>query len=276
VLAQSVPLIAQPASTEPLLPRALDVNLWGMSDAERASADRPRPLPLFHMPTGFLSQPVGAELDSDSSSPGPGELPPADADTLDLPFQAALFADIPFFDFQRPGDVGGLGFYRIHTQLQVLETEKAGCALGLQAVTPAGLEVDGLADGPTVFSPSVAWFHEVGEGGAVQAYFGKSLRLNSRWGETLGRSLHCGMGISHPVPGFDGSPLPRIQVFVEALGRYRFEGEPGARGPAAWELLPGLHWQLADGCWLSGGVLVPVNASRYDAGLWQVTASWRF
>jgi hypothetical protein len=260
-----------------LLPRALDYCAGAGSDSDRPLTNRPGSIRLFHMPTGFLSGPLGADLDADAVPPDAGDAGMAPrSDGADVPLQAAMIADNPFFDFRRPGDVGGLGFYRIETQVQVLETERAGCTLGLQAITPAGLEVDGLADGPTVCRPNLAWFHEVGEGGALQGFVGKNFRLNSGWGEHLGAGFAYGMAVNHPLPWFDASPMPRIHVFVEALGRYRIDGETNGRGAAAWELLPGLHWRVGDGCWLSGGVIVPLNAARPDVGLWQVTASWQF
>jgi hypothetical protein len=270
--AQDPTPLPQPVSSELLLPHALDFSGSAASDSDRPLAGCPGSIRLFHMPTGFLSGPLGSDLDADAAPAESGDAPPGP----DLPVQAAMILDNPFFDFRRPGDVGGLGFYRIETQVQVLQFEKAGCTLGLQAITPAGLEVDGLADGPTVCSPNFAWFHEVGDGGAIQGFVGKKLRLDSGWGEHLGAGFEYGMAVNHPVPGFDAGPLPRIQVFVEALGRYRIDGETNARGPAAWELLPGLHWRVANGCWLSGGVIVPLNTTRSDTGLWQVTASWQF
>ena len=41
---------------------------------------------------------------------------------------------------RRPGDPGGIGFYKWYSQLQVLDTGKSGVTLGFQAVMPAGLE----------------------------------------------------------------------------------------------------------------------------------------
>ena len=39
----------------------------------------------------------------------------------------------------------------------------------------------------------MAWFHEVGDGGAIQGFVGKKLRLDSGWGEHLGAGFAYGM-----------------------------------------------------------------------------------
>jgi hypothetical protein len=260
---------------EPLLPRFLDVGRWAAPDGERPSALRNRCLRFFRMPSGIAGDPVGADFDSDLA-PEADARRPADPDDRDLPVQANLYTDNPYFDFRRPGDVGGPGFYRIHTQMQLFETETTGCTLGLQAVTPAGLENDGLADGPTQFYPNLALIQELFDGLALEGFVGKNVRARSGWEDHVGRSLHYGLAVAHPLPGFDSGSLPQVHFFVEALGRYRMDGEARPGGPAAWELLPGLHWRMGDNWWLSGGVIVPLNAGPRETGLWQVTCSWQF
>ena len=271
---QEVRAVAPDPTEDPILPRPFDLGRWATDSAPSAAA-RARCVHLFHMPTGFLSDPVGADLDPDADA---AAVPVPDPDGDDLPVQAALYLDKPYFDFRRPGDPGGLGFYRIHTQLQVVENETTGCTLGLQAVTPAGLENDGIEDGPTVLVPNVALYHELFGGLEVQGFLGKNLRLRPGWEDHIKHSLDYGVALAHPVPGFDvdSGPLPRVDFFLEALGRYRMAGEVRPGGPAAWDLLPGLHWRMGESWWLSGGVLLPLTAPRFDASGWQLTCSWQF
>src|SRR5690242_6578890 len=122
VAAQEVRAVDPDPAEEPILPRPFDLSRLA-ADADRSAA-RGRAVHLFHMPTGFLSDPVGAEADADTD---PAGSPAPDPDGADLPIQAALYPDNPYFDFRRPGDPGGPGFYRIHTQLQVLEYDTTGC-----------------------------------------------------------------------------------------------------------------------------------------------------
>jgi hypothetical protein len=260
---------------EPLLPRLADLGRWATdTDNDRPCVLRNRCIRLFRMPTGFASDPVGADLDADQVPADAGT--PAATDDPDLPVQAALYSDNPYFDFRRPGDVGGPGFYRIYTQVQLFETDSTGCTLGLQAVTPAGLENDGLADGPTAFYPNLALVHEPFDGVAVAGFVGKSLRARPGWEDHMGHSLHYGVAVAQALPCLDTLALPRVHLFLEALGRYRVDGEASAGGQPVWELLPGLHWQMRENWWLTGGVLMPLNAPLRDLNVWQVTCSWQF
>jgi hypothetical protein len=261
---------------EPLLPRLTDVSRWAAPDTDRPSALRGRFLRFYQMPTPVTADPVGADLDNDPIPPDAGAAPAADPDDLGLPVQAALYTDNPYFDFRRPGDVGGRGFYRIHTQLQLFETDTAGCTLGLQAVTPAGQENDGLADGPTLFYPNLALCQELFGGLAVEGFVGKNVRARPGWEDHIGRSLNYGVAVAQPLPCLDTATLPQVHLFVEALGRYRIEGQAGPGGPSVWQLLPGLHWRMGDNWWMSGGVLVPLTPGPRESGLWQVTCSWQF
>jgi hypothetical protein len=258
-----------------LLPPAHGSTWWFTPDD--SAAPRKQRLRLFRMPTGFLSDPLGIDPDND--------LPPTDGDTttgggpdsVNLPVQLGMGNDNPFFDFRRPGDPGGVGFYKWYSQVQVLDTGKSGLTLGFQAVIPAGLEADGVNNGPSFVSPALAWFHELEDGTGFQGFVGKDLRVDqSRWSEHLDRCVQYGMAVHRPLPGFDAGSLPNIHVFVEALGRYRTDADGPQNIRTMWELLPGLHWRVGDGWWLSGGVIVPLNVPRADTKLWQVTCSWQF
>lgn len=262
-------------SDEPLLPRLADAARWVTdTDNDQPCGLRNRCIRFFRMPTGFASDPVGADLDAE---PVAGEVGgPAAPDDAGLPVQAALYSDNPCFDFRRPGEVGGPGFYKIYTQVQLFETDSTGCTLGLEAVTPAGLENDGLADGPTALYPNLALVHELFEGVAVEGFVGKNLRVRPGWEDRLGHSLDYGVAVAQPLPCFDSLTLPQVHFFLEALGRYRVDGDVRAGNQPVWELLPGLHWRMGENWWLTGGVLMPLNAPLRDFNVWQVTCSWQF
>ena len=75
------------------------------------------------MPTGFLCDPLGIDpdndppaADADATAPVGGSL-----DSVNLPVQFGMGSDNPFFDFRRPGDPGGVGYYKVHTQLQLFD-----------------------------------------------------------------------------------------------------------------------------------------------------------
>src|SRR5437588_645244 len=77
----------------------------------------------------------------------------------------------------------------------------ASRALGLQAVTPAGLQFAGAQDGPTVFSPAFALFHALDNGFAVQGFVGKHLQVSSTGyvPVPVQRSLQYGLAIQRPL-----------------------------------------------------------------------------
>jgi hypothetical protein len=276
---QDVTLRPLTPAEEALLPPAHGSTWWCAPADDSSSTVRKQRLRLFRMPTGFLSDPLGIDPDNDltpadsaATTPAPGGL-----DSVNLPVQFGMGTDNPFFDFRRPGDPGGIGFYKWYSQLQVFDTGRSGVAVNFQAVTPAGLEADGVNNGPTFVSPAVAWFHELQDGTGFQGFIGKDLRVDqSRWSDHLDRSVQYGMAIHRPVPGFDAASLPNIHVFVEALGRYRTDADGSQNIRTMWELLPGMHWRVGDGWWMSGAVSVPLGVQRTDTRLWQVTCSWQF
>lgn len=229
------------------------------------------------MPSALPLDPVGLDSDTDTAPLDPNAPSPTDKDSPgDGRLRVALGADNPFFDFRRPGDPGGVGFYRLHSQMLLFDNQKTGLSMGLRAVTPAGVEADGIADGPTVLSPNVAWFHELGKGTAIQGFVEKAVRANSRWSDSLERQINYGLAVHKPVLGGENTPGQSVHVFLEALGRYRIDSDTSQRAPLNWELLPGVHWRLSDSWWMSGGVLMPLGVPRPDAHMWQITASWQF
>jgi hypothetical protein len=229
---------------------------------------------------GFLSDPVG--LDDDPSLSPDGT--PLKADDGPNWIEVAVGSDNQYFDVRFPGDPGGIGYTRLHSQLQVLDLPATSCAIGLQAVTPAGAEQGGLEDGLTVVSPGFSLFHALQDGTAFQGFVSKDLRVVSAanltdtlaHGGQLDRSLQYGMAVQRPVlPEMDS-----LFLFVEALGRYRYDptiaGSAAATAPTM-EVLPGMHLKMSDSWWLSGGLILPVNQPRpVDSHLWQITCSFQF
>jgi hypothetical protein len=247
---------------ESALPRYLDA-------AGDSSVTREHRIRLFRISPGFLADPVG--LDSDDSSPSAGPQADPGPDWVSL----TMGADNPFFDFRRPGDPGGVGYYRVNTQMLLLDSGYTGCSLALQAVTPAGRESDGLQDGQTVLIPQVALFHDLGDGTALQGFFGKNVNLNSP-NYRLHHSLEYGVAVQRPLVTDLLDAPGDFYFFVEALGRYRYDSTTSAT-PSVWEVLPGVQWRLNDNWWVSGGVIVPVKtASSSDPRLWQVTCKLQF
>jgi hypothetical protein len=185
-------------------------------------------------------------------------------------------SDNPYFDFRRPGDPGGVGFYRVNTQVQFFDSSSTGCSLGMQAVTPAGLQAAGIDTGPTVVSPAFSLFHVLEDGTAVQGFVGKNVPLMNAGTapRPLRRNLEYGVALQRPLATTGPDPLRNLYFYVGALGETRFQKE-GVR-PVTWEVLPGLHWKVAENWWMSGGVLLPVGPSRADSGLWQFTCSFQF
>ena len=139
--------------------------------ADSTSSPRPRAnrIQLFRIVPGFLSDPVG--LDSDD---------PRDATPNDGPdwLQVSMGNYNPYFDIRRPGDPGDVGYYKLHSQIQVFDTGATGLTVALQAVTPAGLDQDGVQDGPTVVSPALSLFHTLDDGTGIQGFIGKNMNLN--------------------------------------------------------------------------------------------------
>jgi hypothetical protein len=174
--------------------------------------------------------------------------------------------DNPFFDYRWRNDPGGVGFYKLHSQVQLVDQGRTSLCLGLQAVTPAGLEVGGLADGPTVFSPALAWFQELGQGAALQGFVAKNFRARSGWTDDLETNIHYGMALQYALPGLAFCPRQSFHLFVEALGRYRYDGETIPGRSMNWEFIPGIHWRMGEKWWLE------VGAAKTSI----ITCGWHF
>jgi len=219
---------------------------------------------------------VGIE-DADASAAVPDQttLPASESDGPGR-MQVTAGNDNPYFDFRRPGDLGGVGYFKLNGQFQFLDTARSSCTLGLQAAAPAGLEYDGVQEGPTQVAPNLGWYYDLGDGAALHGFVGKSVRAASGWSDNLGRNLEFGVAVQRPMPMPDGGVTRNLFLFIQALGRHRPEIFSDSRRSALWEVLPGVHWRMSDNWWMSSGVIVPVGNARSDLGLWQVTCSWQF
>jgi hypothetical protein len=265
-------------SRDSVLPLTLDFGVL-TTDTSPTTA-RPNQIRLFRITPGFLSDPVGLE---DDPAPLGADGLPIKADDGPNWVEVAIGNDNPFFDVRLPGDPGGIGYTRVHSQVQVLDLPSTSCAIGVQAVTPAGAQQGGIEDGPTVISPGFSMFHSLQDGTAFQGFVSKDLHVASPANLTdtlshpgqLDRSVQYGMAVQRPLLPQDDS----IFLFVEALGRYHYDSTTSATTASAptMEVLPGMHVKMSDGWWLSGGVILPVNQNRpVDAHLWQITCSFQF
>jgi hypothetical protein len=275
VFGQSLPDRYEIFRREPVLPRDLGLNLDG-GDALLLS--RSSMVRLFRMPTAFPLSPLGLDADDD--------LPPNDDKVMgsrdangssDGRLLLSMGTDNPFFDFRRPGDPGGVGYFKLHSQYLIFDSPNSCFSLGLQAVTPAGQDADGISQGPTIFSPHVACFYDLGGGTALHGFCGKKLRAGPGLSDGLERDLRYGLALQCPLPGLaKESSLPAVHVFFEALGRNRFNGNSAAPPGGRWELVPGIQCRMGQSWWLSGGLLMPLNSPQPDRRLWQLTCSWQF
>jgi hypothetical protein len=266
---------------DPVLPRDL-LPESPYSTGSATSSNRLHRIPLFRIQSGFLSGPVG--LDQDDSTPDDRMSPQRDNEGPSW-LQLAMGNDNPYFDVRRPGDPGGVGYYKVYSGVQLFDNQRTACALALLAVTPAGLEMDGVPDGPTVLRPAFSLSHSLDdEGTAIHGFIGRQVHFNPKPGPQY-RGLEYGMAFQRPLPAVP-SGAGSLYLFVETLGRYHFEADPGSgvraetgngnRPATEWEVLPGLHWRYNDNMWISGSLILPVNSAPLDPRLWQVTCSFRF
>jgi hypothetical protein len=222
---------------------------------------------LFGMPSGFLKEPVGLDSSDDPLTTDPFDphgLIGAGSDNG--PFLVVMGMDNPYFDYRGKNDPGGVGYYKLYSQVQLFDQGKSCLSLALQAVTPAGMEMGGLGEGQTVLSPTLAWFQEVGDGAALQGFIAKNIRARAGWTDDLDSGFIYGMAFQYALPTLCGCNRQSIHLFVEALGRYRFDGENAPGKPMFLEVFPGIHWRMGDTWWLS------VGAARKSI----VTCSWQF
>jgi hypothetical protein len=261
VTAQSFAPFSPEALTE--RPR-LDLRWYsfdGKDGVNPTTASRAARLQMAGMQAGFITNPLSIDQDDDLP-PGAADSFGGDPDADILQFAVGTYN--PFLDLRLPGDPGAIGYYKVHSQLQLIDGKATSVCLNLQAYTPAGQQVGGVANGPTYFIPAVAGFHDLGFGAALQAYFGQNIQANSRWTDLTPNFLY-GMALQYAIPGA-ATGQQGLFLFVEALGRYRIDPmQPGGH-TALWEFIPGVQMRLNNNCWMSLG------ASRYNF----LTASWRY
>ncbi|MBY0523159.1 MAG: hypothetical protein K2R98_07155 [Gemmataceae bacterium] len=256
VSAQGVLLDPTRINEPPVLPRGLVS--WSPTPDDTRPQRGPR---LFRMPSRFVDSTL---LQDDDDEPDDGRV------------QLAMGADNPYFDFRRPGDAGGVGYHKISTQMLLSDDGAACWKLNFQAVTPAGLESDGLAQGRSMIFPALTYTRDLGEGTGLTGFVGKSARAQLQQAlEHLDQNVRYGVAVHRPLPLTGLDPGEQMYFFVEAIGNRRNGGE-GHAPAGAWELVPGIHWQTNERCWLSGGVMVPFGAPRPETGIWQLTCSWQF
>jgi hypothetical protein len=263
-------------SRDPILPRNLAWR-YGANVLEKSAGNYGNRIRLFGMPTGYLKDPVGLDLEDDTTfavdSASTSVMSPEYGD--DGRMGIALGVDNPFLDIRFPGDPGGFGYYKINTQYQIFDNQYTFLSMGLQAYTPAGLESEGIARGPTVFRPTLACTQELLGGTAVHGFVGRNVSARAGWTANWERGLRYGLAFQSPTLWSSEGTGRCLHMFVEALGNSRrVPFQPVL--PPTWEIIPGLHWQLGDNWWLSSGVIVPLKTYRTDSGLLQITCSLRF
>ncbi|MFO0879538.1 MAG: hypothetical protein U0840_19510 [Gemmataceae bacterium] len=258
-----------PSSPAEEAPRLPFVALVPNADAASTS---PSPISRngrFRLAPGFL--PDVRWLDGDTP-PAPA-LPEEEPDWLS--FSAGN--DNPYFDLRKPGDPGGVGYARVHTHLALWENERTCLTLGIQAVTPLGLQADGLADrdGATVVSPALSLFHALEDGLALQAFVGKNLPLMNAAAQPVRRPLQYGFAVQQALSQEQGDPFNGLFLSVGALGQ--LDADHTQQRGLALDLLPSLQWNPADAWWFSAGYLVPVGGLRSDSiSSWHLTCSWQY
>jgi hypothetical protein len=275
-------LAQAPAFEDPSLPGLWEVSpaLGNLGPATTASPNGRVPrLRLFRITPGFLADPIGLQ-DDDAALPGASSiatanLPPAPQDDGPDWIQLGMGADNPYFDLRRPGDPGGFGYYRVNTQVSLLDSPTTACAFGIQAVTPAGLQFGGLPDGPTVVVPAFSVFHAVTDRLALQGFVSKNVPISQASASPLQRHVQYGLALQRPLLADAPDGLRNLFFSVGALGQLNPERD-SLRLVPNYDVLPGLQWHVNDTWWLSSAVLVPLGPVRAAPGQWQLTCSLQF
>lgn len=221
------------------------------------------------MPAAFLCDPADVQQDDE---------PPGDADAVGSTCAGgdriglAVGTQNPFFDVAFRGDPGGAGFFKACSQYELFDSGSAGAALGLLAVTPAGLEANGVASGPTILSPFIACFQGLGSGTFVHGFVGQDIRARARGLEDdLERRMRCGLAVGTPLVEEASGEGQGVHLFLEVLGRYRYDN-----GGFGGHVVPGLHWHRGARWWLSAGLVAHLAGASAASRLVQITCSWRF
>jgi hypothetical protein len=276
--------------------------IGSMPDAPRVS--RVPRLRLFRIAPGFLADPVGMQ-DDDIGLPGvpsmganPNLMAVESDDGPDW-LQIGMGADNPFFELRRPGDPGGVGYYRVNTQVALLDSPTTACTVGVQAWTPAGAQFAGLPTGPTVLRPAFSVFHAVNERLALQGFVSDNVPLaladdssndrlafasftsrtrllgNGDGFGSLQRHLQYGVALQRPLLAEGPDGWRNLFFTVGALGQLNAQRD-SLRLVPNYDVLPGLQWHLNENWWVSSAVLLPLGPTRAAPGQWQLTCSLQF
>jgi hypothetical protein len=234
-------------------------------------------LRLFRFTPGFLADPIGMQ-DDDIGMPGVPSLPGANLPSIpqdDGPdwIQVGMGSDNPYFDLRRPGDPGGYGFYRVNTQVSLLDSPTTACAFGVQTVTPAGGQFGGLQNGPTVVVPAFSVFHAVTDRLAFQGFVSKNVPILDAASSPLQRNVQYGVALQRPLLTDGPEGLRNLYFCVGALGQLTPDS---VHLVPNYDVLPGFQWHVNDNWWLSSALLVPLGPIRSAPGQWQLTCSLQF
>ncbi len=156
---------------------------------------------LFRITPGFLTEPVTLDLDD---PPSGDSSTPVETDSGPSWLQVSFGGDNPFLDLRQRGDPGGVGYYQLFSQCQLVDTTSTACAVNVKAVSPAGRDMNGVASGPTFVAPELSFFQALDDDLAFQAFVGKKVRLDLHAQGPLQNSVECGMGVNRPL--IDGCP----------------------------------------------------------------------
>jgi hypothetical protein len=219
----------------------------GIDPLTTTLASRAR-IPLYRMMPGFLSDPANFSAADDASSG----------------FLVNFGDDNPFLDPRRPGDPGGVGYSRLFSQMQVMDTGSTSVCLGLKAWTPAGVENGGLGEGHTYLAPGLGVFQDLGSGSGLHGFVGQQFCADVH-GTARQSAMACGMAVHCPVPGLTEPTTSGVYLYVQALGRYGYQNYAEGR-EMDLELVPGIHWRLSDNLWMS------LDAARKG----MLTCSWQY
>src|SRR5262249_36790903 len=186
--AQEPPRVDAPAPRFDALASAPDperLRLWDppLGLQELGNPSRTPRLDLLGLPTGFLREPVGVDDDPTATPTTPG----GDESVL-----VSVGTYNPYIGWRRPSEPGGLGYAQFYSQVQLLDLGNTSVCLGLRTLMPAGLEQGGVRQGPSLVTPSFAWFHDLGEGVALHGFVGQDITPNSRLRDNLERGMCCG------------------------------------------------------------------------------------
>jgi hypothetical protein len=246
-----------------------------VSQGTAAPASQPNRIRLFRIQPGFLCDPAGLDSDDKTSD----DAPALDDDGPDW-LTVAVGNDNPYFDFRRRTDPGGVGYTRVATQMQLIDTNRTALSVGLQAVTPSGQQFDGLADnmGPTVLSPAMSLFHAFDDTTALQAYVGKHLAIENGGAQSFSHDLNYGVAVQRALTTRDNDPFRNVYLSVGAVGQMRVNDASTLQKPVTVEMMPGLHYKMSDNWWISGALVLPMTggAALPLGQQWQVTCSVQF